>query len=220
MNWLKNIGQFALGMLGGGAPVQTGVPQASAYGAASAGAKFFDRALGAYRTVDSALAERRERKSVEATNRAQMGLAREQMDFQERMSSTAFQRQQRDLAAAGLPKWFSNQPASSAQGAMADLEVPMRGKAKLALERQLNAMQLEQGASATALNHQLARTQQSQQALNAGQALIAAQQLRSATAKAKQDEQAAGISTSDWGKTLAWIDRWVQSLSPFSVKER
>lgn len=57
-------------------------------------------------------------------NRAQMRMAREQMRFQERMSSTAFQRQTKDLERAGLNRilGLSGQGASSPSGAMAQIQ--------------------------------------------------------------------------------------------------
>lgn len=60
------------------------------------------------------------------TNQSQIGLSREQMIFQERMSSTAHQRQVKDLLAAGLnPILSANSGASAPSGAMATLQNPV-----------------------------------------------------------------------------------------------
>lgn len=68
---------------------------------------------------------REQRKAVESQNKANLKIAREQMSFQERMSSTAHQRETVDLEAAGLNRILSatgGSGASSPQGATAHME--------------------------------------------------------------------------------------------------
>ena len=79
-------------------------------------------------------------KGQRAANKANLQIAREQMDFQERMSNTAHQRQVKDLRAAGLNPILSagGSGASTPQGALATMQnelAPMANSARNAAEQ-------------------------------------------------------------------------------------
>lgn len=80
-------------------------------------------------------------KGQKAANQLQMQLAQKQMDFQERMSSTAHQRAVQDLRSAGLnPILAAGQPASSPGGAMAGIHNPDQAWAEGATDAVTSAL--------------------------------------------------------------------------------
>lgn len=87
--------------------------------------------------------------SARDTNTANKNLSREQMEFQERMSSTAYQRQRDDLEAAGLNPilGMGGGGASAPAGSMATMQnpdLPMQKGAETAISSAIALRQQEQ----------------------------------------------------------------------------
>ena len=90
------------------------------------------------------------RKGAKDANQLRMQLAREQMRFQERMSSTAYQRARKDMAAAGLnPILALGKPSSTPQGAMPQVENEMAPVVSSALEIARTSADLRRVAAET-----------------------------------------------------------------------
>lgn len=120
-------------------------------------------------------------KSVAETNQSQMALAQKQMDFQERMSNTAYERAMNDMRKSGLNPMlaFDKGGASTPSGAMATLTAPRKGDIGAGLA---NTAKEALGMSASLQNTH------SQTQLNKANAQVADVSAEKLTANAKESE--------------------------------
>jgi len=125
-------------------------------------------------------------KGQQAANKANLKIAREQMAFQERMSSTAYQRSAKDLTAAGLNRILAlGGPASSPSGALATMQSESAGKAEAlktgtasALQARIATQQFKQAQAQTGLINQTTLKEVQNTALANSRAVIEAEKAK------------------------------------------
>lgn len=127
-------------------------------------------------------------KGAKEANRMNQAMAREQMNFQERMSNTSYQRGMQDMKAAGLNPMLAYMQggASGPSGAQSTMQNEMSGAVSSALDAQRTYAQINQAKAQT---EQIKLVSQLTKA-----------EIPAATNKA-------AMESGKFGKFMAWYDR-------------
>lgn len=173
-------------------------------------------------------------KGVKDQNKMQREMAREQMEFQERMSSTAYQRAMKDMRAAGLNPILAYQQggASSPAGAMAPIEDEIGPAVSSAQHARRLTQELKMMRASTEREYSAAQAQRADAGLKWAQhrnAGLQAEQIKEMTEQIKAEtllaklaapgaKNVAAVESGRVGKTAAYIERIMRMLLPFGKR--
>lgn len=154
-------------------------------------------------------------KGIGAMNAANMQIAREQMSFQERMSSTAHQREVADLRAAGLNPILSatgGAGASTPMGAAIPMQNTQAQSAVIKAELGNTVANTAKAISETALNKKAMQKIAADTSVSVNNAKVADANAKIAEASVQDAQNRSDYAKSGFGKGTSYVKNFVSDV--------